>query len=98
LISELSRRIGAKVRVFSSASLSAGLKMIAEGIAVGPYTRALEEDLLESGQIVEFDPGFAPRPLEFTAYYLSEPSSFVFENSAEIAREVALAWDRSHPK
>ena len=36
LMSELSRRIGPKARVFTSASLSASLKMIAAGIAVGP--------------------------------------------------------------
>jgi DNA-binding transcriptional LysR family regulator len=41
LMSELSRRIGPKLRVYSSASLSASLKMIAAGIAVGPYPRAL---------------------------------------------------------
>jgi|TARA_B110000967_G_C18724040_1_gene479165 DNA-binding transcriptional LysR family regulator len=98
LMSELSRRIGPKVRVYASASLSASLKMIAAGIAVGPYPRALANDFLEAGQIVEFDPGFRPRPLEFTASYLSEPRSFLVENSAEMARDVALAWDKTHPK
>lgn len=98
LMSELSRRIGPKVRVYASASLSASLKMIAAGIAVGPYPRALANDFLEAGQIVEFDPGFRPLPLEFTASYLSEPRSFLVENSAEMARDVALAWDKTHPK
>lgn len=98
LMSELSRRIGPKVRVYASASLSASLRMIAEGIAVGPYPRALANDLLAAGQIVEFDPGIHPQPLEFTASYLSEPRSFLVENSAEIAREVACEWDRSHPR
>ncbi len=60
LMSELSRRIGPKLRVFTSASLSASLKMIAAGIAVGPYPRALASDLLAAGQIVEFDPGLSP--------------------------------------
>lgn len=98
LMSELSHKVGPKVRVYASASLSASLKMIAEGIAVGPYPRALATDYLEAGQIVEFDPGIQPRPLEFTASYLSEPRSFLIENSAEIAREVALVWDKSHPR
>ncbi|MGB7243761.1 MAG: LysR family transcriptional regulator [Sulfitobacter sp.] len=97
LMSELARRIGPSVRVFSSASLSASLKMIAAGIAVGPYPRALANDFLDAGQIVEFDPGFRPQPLAFTASYLSVPRSFLSENSAEIARSVALEWDRSHP-
>jgi DNA-binding transcriptional LysR family regulator len=98
LMSELSRRIGPKARVFASASLSASLKMIAAGIAVGPYPRTLADDFLASGQIVEFDPGFRLQPLEFTASYLSEPRSFLVENSAEIARNVALDWDMSHPR
>lgn len=98
LMSELSHHVGPKVRVYASASLSASLKMIAEGIAVGPYPRALANDFLEAGKIVEFDPGIQPRPLEFTASYLSEPRSFLVENSAEIARKVALAWDKSHPR
>lgn len=96
LMSELSRRIGPKVRVYASASLSASLKMIAAGIAVGPYPRALASNFLEAGQIVEFDPGFRPQPLSFTASYLSEPRSFLIENSAQIARNVAEVWDGGH--
>lgn len=98
LMSELSQRIGAKHRVFTSASLSASLKMIAAGVAVGPYPRALANDFLESGKIVEFDPGFKPKSLAFTASYLSEPRSFLVENSADVAREVAQNWDQTHPK
>lgn len=94
LMSELSKRIGPQARVFTSASLSASLRMIAAGIAVGPYPRALAEDYLSSGQIVEFDPGFTLEPLQFTASYLSEPRSFLVEISAEIARSVAQNWDR----
>jgi len=98
LMSELSRRIGPKLRIYASASLSASLKMIAAGIAVGPYPRALANDFLEARQIVEFDAGFRPEPLSFTASYLSEPRSFLVENSAKIAREVAEVWDKTHPK
>jgi DNA-binding transcriptional LysR family regulator len=98
LMSELSRRVGPKLRVYASASLSASLKMIAAGIAVGPYPRALANDFLAAGQIVEFDPGFRPSPLSFTASYLSEPRSFLVENSAEIACSVATDWDKIHPK
>lgn len=98
LMSELSRKVGPKARVFASASLSASLKMIAAGVAVGPYPRTLANDFLEVGQIVEFDPGIKLQPLEFTASYLSEPRSFLVENSAKMAREVARTWDRSHPR
>lgn len=98
LLSELSRRIGPKHRVYSSASLSASLKMIASGIAVGPYPRALANDLLKAGHIVEFDPGFLPAPLSFTASHLSEPRSYLAEESAKMAQDVAVMWDRTHPK
>jgi len=98
LLSELSRRVGPKLRVYASASLSASLKMIAAGIAVGPYPRSLANDFLEAGQIIEFDPGYHPQPLSFTASYLSEPRSFLVENSAKIARAVAEEWDKTHSK
>jgi DNA-binding transcriptional LysR family regulator len=98
LMSELSRRVGPKLRIYSSASLSASLKMIAAGIAVGPYPRALANDYLKSGQIVEFDAGYRPQPLAFTASYLSEPRSFLVESSAEMASRVARVWDETHPK
>jgi DNA-binding transcriptional LysR family regulator len=98
LTSELAQRVGPKSRVFSSASLSASLKMIAAGIAVGPYPRVLAAPHLKANEVVEFDPSFVPPALEFTASYLAEPRSFLVENSAEIARDVAMAWHASHPE
>ncbi|GAB5445760.1 LysR family transcriptional regulator [Gymnodinialimonas sp.] len=97
LTSELARRVGPKMRVFSSASLSASLRMIAAGIAVGPYPRVLATPFLKEGQVVEFDPDLPLSPLEFTASYLAEPRSFLVENSAEIARDVAERWHVEHP-
>lgn len=93
LMTELSQRVGPNVRVYSSASLSASLQMIAAGIAVGPYPRTLASGLLALGQIEEFDPGFQPKALEFTASYLGEPRSVLAERGAEIARDIALSWD-----
>tara|TARA_R110002094_G_scaffold6743_4_gene15868 strand:+ start:4986 stop:5867 length:882 start_codon:yes stop_codon:yes gene_type:complete len=92
LISELSRRIGPQVRVYASASLSASLRMIAAGIAVGPYPRALARDLLRTQAIEEFDAGFTPQPLVFTASYLGDPRSYLSETAAKMARDVALKW------
>jgi len=97
LTSALAQRVGPKSRVFSSTSLSASLKMIAAGIAVGPYPRVLATPHLEANEVIEFDPGFVPPALEFTASYLAEPRSFLVENSAEIARDVAKAWHGSYP-
>ncbi len=98
LMAALTHRVGPKVRVFASASLSASLRMIAAGVAVGPYPRALAEALLQTGQIVEFDPGIAAEPLHFTASYLAEPRSFLAQTSADIARDVAVSWDADHPR
>lgn len=97
LTSELARRVGPTSRVFSSASLSASLKMIASGIAVGPYPRVLATPHLDADEVEEFDPGFVPPALEFTASYLAEPHSFLVETSAEIAHEVATRWHGEHP-
>jgi len=97
LTSELAQRVGPKSRFFSSPSLSASLTMIAAGIAVGPYPRALATPHLEANEVIEFDPGFVPPAFEFTASYLAEPLSFLVETSAEIARDVAIDWHGSHP-
>lgn len=97
LTSELARRVGPKMRVFSSASLSASLKMIAAGIAVGPYPRVLAVRHLAAQEVEEFDPGFVLPPLDFTASYLAEPRSFLVENSGEIARDIAVNWHQDQP-
>lgn len=101
LVEELSKRYGPGVRVYSSASLSASIQMIAAGIGVGPYPATLAAERLAAGQIEEFDPGWLPRPLAFTASYLSEPRSALAERCASLALEIANKWRdrnfRSHP-
>lgn len=95
LMAALSQRVGPNARVYSSASLSASLQMIAAGIAVGPYPRALAAGLIAAGKIEEFDPGFEPSPLEFTASFLGEPRSILAERAAEMAQIIARDWDAS---
>ncbi len=97
LTSVLADRLGPKLRIFTSASISASLRMIAAGIAVGPYPRVLAAPFLTAGQVAEFDPGLPLSPLEFTASYLAEPRSFLNETSARIARDVAEVWHVAHP-
>ncbi len=97
LTSALAGRVGPKMRVFTSASLSASLRMIAAGIAVGPYPRVLATPLIAAGEVEEFNPDLPLSPLEFTASYLAEPRSVLVETSAEIAQQVAQAWHMSHP-
>ncbi len=89
----LARRHGPGVRIYSSASLSASLRMIAAGVAVGPYPRAVARDLLAAGAIEEFDPGLPCAPLVFTASHLTEPRSHMAETGADLARKIAERWE-----
>lgn len=96
----LARAHGPGVRVYASASLSASLRMIAEGVAVGPYPHAIAGPLLEAGRIEAFDPGLPVSPLVFTASHLTEPRSHLAETGAQVAQVVARAWPgtgRSEP-
>ena len=88
----LTERFGPVVRIFSSASLSAALRMIASGIAVGAYPRALAEQHLRDGSVVPFDPGIAVSPLDFTASFLAEPRNRLVETAARMAQQVAEEW------
>lgn len=88
----LTQRYGPAVRIYSSASLSASLRMIAAGVAVGPYPRALARPFLNAGEIAEFDPGFHPSPLAFMGSYLTEPRNHLAEAGAAMARDVAERW------
>lgn len=90
----LTERFGPVVRIFSSASLSAALRMIAAGIAVGAYPRALAEQHLRDGSVVPFDPGIAVSPLDFTASFLAEPRNRLVETAARMAQQVAEDWHR----
>lgn len=91
---ELTKRYGPFVRIFSSASLSTSLHMISAGIGVGAFPCALAVESLERSKMEEFDPGWRPNALSFTASYLSEPRNMVAERSAEIAHDVASLYDR----
>ena len=46
------------------------------------------------GTIREFDPGWIPGPLNFTATYLAEPRRTLSETAARLARDVAIAFCR----
>lgn len=89
LVEELSKRHGPGIRVFSCASLSASIQMIASGIGVGPIPNALARDRVASGQLQPFDPGWLPSPLEFTASWMAEPRNSLAEEAAHLAMELA---------
>ncbi|MEL7344197.1 MAG: LysR family transcriptional regulator, partial [Pseudomonadota bacterium] len=84
-------RIGPDVSLFPSTSLSACFRLVAADLGVAALPRALGWEHVESGKIREFDPGWVPSPLHFTASYLGAPKSHTVEIAAEMALEVALA-------
>jgi DNA-binding transcriptional LysR family regulator len=92
LVAELGKRYGPKVRIYSCASLSASMQMIASGIGVGPIPIALARDRVAAGQLERFDPGWTPAPLHFTASWVAEPHNALTERCAELAQVVAEDW------
>ena len=86
----LFEKVGPGVSLFPSFSLSACFRLIEAGIGVAALPRALGKPFVDSGSIREFDPGWVPSPLQFTASYLADPKSHMIETAAKIARDVAL--------
>ncbi|MBV0914262.1 LysR family transcriptional regulator [Anianabacter salinae] len=86
----LFERFGPEVAVFPSSSLSACFRLVEAGLGVAALPRALAAEPLAAGRIIEFDPGWVPDPLRFTASYLAEPKSHLVETAAHLALEAAL--------
>lgn len=82
-------RYGPGVSFFPSSSLSAGFRMVATGLGIGALPKAVAKPELNAGRIREFDPGWHPAALRFTASYLGNPQSALIDRAAHIAREVA---------
>ncbi|WP_052261729.1 LysR family transcriptional regulator [Leisingera sp. ANG-M1] len=85
----LFERVGPEVSLFPSSSLSACFRLVEADLGVAVLPRVLGEELVAAGRIIEFDPGWVPSPLRFTASYLGEPKSHVTETAAHLARDVA---------
>lgn len=89
-------RYGPEVVLFPSSSLSACFRLVAAGLGVGALPEALAGAEIDGGRLREFDPGWRPAALGFTASYLSDPGSAITARAAEIAREVAsVAGDKN---
>ncbi len=89
----LYERVGPGFSMFSSSSLSACFRLVEANLGVAALPRALGQDYVDAGKIREFDPGWVPNPLTFTASYLGEPKSHMVETAAQIARNVAIEYD-----
>lgn len=92
----LLERYGPEASLFPSSSLSACFRLVAAGLGIGALPLSLARDYLASGEIERFDPGWTPEPLAFTASYLAEPEAAVSGRAAEIARAVALEFDKEN--
>lgn len=88
----LFERVGPDVSLFPSSSLSACFRLVEADLGVAALPRALASEHVAAGRIAEFDPGWVPSPLQFTASYLGEPKSHLIETAAEIALEVATGY------
>jgi len=88
----LFEKVGPDVSLFPSSSLSACFRLVEADLGVAALPRALGEAYVAEGKIKEFDPGWVPNPLQFSASYLGEPKSHLVETAAKTAYEVAVAY------
>ncbi|WP_299847999.1 LysR family transcriptional regulator [uncultured Roseovarius sp.] len=89
----LYERVGPGFSLFPSSSLSACFRLVEANLGVAALPRALGQSYVDAGTIREFDPGWAPNPLSFSASYLGDPKSHMVETAAKIARDVAVDYE-----
>lgn len=88
----LQERVATDVQLFPSSSLSACFRLVEAGLGVAALPKALARPYVDGGRIVEFDPGWVPDALRFSASYLGDPRSHVVVAAAQKALEVAEAY------
>lgn len=86
---QLFERLGPDAALFPSSSLSACFRLVEADMGVAALPKALGQEYVRAGRIREFDPGWVPGPLLFTASFLREPKSHLNETAARLALEVA---------
>lgn len=89
LKSKLFERVGPQAVIYPSSSLSACFRLVEAGLCVAALPKVLAEEYVKRGSIHEFDPGWVPNALNFTASFLGEPKSHLVETAAKIVLEVA---------
>ncbi|MES0882707.1 LysR family transcriptional regulator [Roseibium sp. SCP14] len=89
LTQELRDRYGSTAQIFPTNSLSTGFEMVAAGIGVGILPHVLGGKFIEENRIANFDPGWQPTPLRFTATYIGEPRNELIARAARVAQQVA---------
>ncbi|PHP26475.1 LysR family transcriptional regulator [Limimaricola cinnabarinus] len=91
LAAELHARHGGTAQIFPSNSLSTAIEMIAAGLGVGVIPECLGRRHVTAGRIAEFDPGWRPEALMFSASYIGNEQALTGD-AARIARDVATGW------
>ena len=89
LKSALFERVGPSVPIFPSSSLSACFRLVETGLGVAALPKVLGDGLVKDGKLQEFDPGWKPNSLIFTASYVGDPQNYLVETAAKIAGETA---------
>ena len=89
LKSSLFEKVGPQVLIYPSSSLSACFRLVEAGLCVAALPKTLAKVYVARGSIHEFDPGWIPSALHFTASYLGDPKSHLIEAAAKIALSTA---------
>ncbi len=94
----LFERVGPDVALFPSTSRSACFRLVAADLGVAALPRALGLaelgwEHVEAGRTREFDPGWVPSPLHFTASYLGGPKSHIVEIAAKLAHDIGSTYE-----
>ena len=87
----LFEKLGPETVCYQSSSLSVCFRLVETSLCVAALPKTLAKPYLERGAIYEFDPGWVPSALHFTASYLGDPKNYLVEASALIARETSVA-------
>ncbi|WP_264212273.1 LysR family transcriptional regulator [Leisingera thetidis] len=89
LKAELFKRVGPQVSLFPSSSLSACFRLVEVGLGVAALPRSIGRRYVSEGRIREFNPGWCPGPLRFSASFLGEPKSHLIEMAAGLALQTS---------
>lgn len=88
----LYERAGPDASLFPSSSLSSCFRLVEADMGVAVLPRALGAEHVRAGRIREFNPGWVPSPLQFTACFLREPKSHLNETAAAMALDVSTSY------
>lgn len=83
-------RYGPDFSLLPCSSLSTCFRMVETGLGVAALPELVARDYVQRGIIVEFDPGWIPNPLVFSASYRSRPVSTIALTAANLAREIGI--------